>query len=104
MKETSALPAVCGRVCPQEKQCEGQCIHLKMKKEAVAVGHLEVRRGNTVPFYHFRDVRSVPGGILLNLYVVVFVVLPVLRVTDVFDLVAGDGVVKVALVVNGGAD
>src|SRR5665647_3473021 len=41
LKETSALPAVCGRVCPQEKQCEGQCIHLKMKKEAVAVGHLE---------------------------------------------------------------
>ena len=26
LKETSALPAVCGRVCPQEKQCEGQCI------------------------------------------------------------------------------
>jgi glutamate synthase (NADPH/NADH) small chain len=41
LKETSALPAVCGRVCPQEKQCEGQCVHLKMKKEAVAVGHLE---------------------------------------------------------------
>jgi glutamate synthase (NADPH/NADH) small chain len=41
LKETSALPAVCGRVCPQEKQCEGQCIHLKMKKESVAVGHLE---------------------------------------------------------------
>lgn len=41
LKETSALPAVCGRVCPQEKQCEGQCIHLKMKKESVAIGHLE---------------------------------------------------------------
>jgi len=41
LKETSALPAVCGRVCPQEKQCEGQCIHLKMKKDPVAVGHLE---------------------------------------------------------------
>ena len=41
LKETSALPAVCGRVCPQEKQCEAQCIHLKMKKEAVAIGHLE---------------------------------------------------------------
>jgi len=38
---TSALPAVCGRVCPQEKQCEGVCIHLKMNKEAVAIGHLE---------------------------------------------------------------
>jgi len=41
LKETSALPAVCGRVCPQEKQCEGQCIHLKMGKDPVAVGHLE---------------------------------------------------------------
>jgi glutamate synthase (NADPH/NADH) small chain len=41
LKETSALPAVCGRVCPQEKQCEGVCIHLKMKKQAVAIGHLE---------------------------------------------------------------
>ncbi|MDR3261607.1 MAG: NADPH-dependent glutamate synthase [Tannerella sp.] len=41
LKETSALPAVCGRVCPQEKQCESQCIHLKMKNEAVAIGYLE---------------------------------------------------------------
>jgi len=41
LKKTSALPAVCGRVCPQEKQCEAQCIHLKMKKEAVAIGNLE---------------------------------------------------------------
>jgi len=41
LMETSALPAVCGRVCPQEKQCEAQCIHVKMKKEAVAIGHLE---------------------------------------------------------------
>lgn len=41
LKETSALPAVCGRVCPQEKQCESKCIHLKMGKEAVAIGYLE---------------------------------------------------------------
>jgi glutamate synthase (NADPH/NADH) small chain len=41
LKETSALPAVCGRVCPQEKQCENQCIHLKMKSEPVAIGYLE---------------------------------------------------------------
>ena len=41
LKETSALPAVCGRVCPQEKQCEAQCIHLKMGKPAVAIGYLE---------------------------------------------------------------
>jgi glutamate synthase (NADPH/NADH) small chain len=41
LKETSTLPAVCGRVCPQEKQCESKCIHLKMKKEPVAIGYLE---------------------------------------------------------------
>ena len=41
LKNTSALPAVCGRVCPQEKQCESRCIHLKMKKPAVAIGYLE---------------------------------------------------------------
>lgn len=41
LKETSALPAVCGRVCPQEKQCESKCIHLKMGEQAVAIGHLE---------------------------------------------------------------
>ena len=41
LKMTSALPAVCGRVCPQEKQCESQCIHLKMGSQAVAIGNLE---------------------------------------------------------------
>ncbi|MCH5181407.1 MAG: bifunctional dihydroorotate dehydrogenase B NAD binding subunit/NADPH-dependent glutamate synthase [Prevotellaceae bacterium] len=41
LKETSALPAVCGRVCPQEKQCESRCIHLKMGGKAVAIGYLE---------------------------------------------------------------
>lgn len=41
LKQTSALPAVCGRVCPQERQCESKCIYLKMKKPAVAIGYLE---------------------------------------------------------------
>lgn len=41
LKETSALPAVCGRVCPQEKQCESKCIHLKMNEPPVAIGYLE---------------------------------------------------------------
>lgn len=41
LKNTSALPAVCGRVCPQEKQCESRCVHLKMNKPAVAIGYLE---------------------------------------------------------------
>ena len=41
LKMTSSLPAVCGRVCPQEKQCESKCIHLKMGHKAVAIGGLE---------------------------------------------------------------
>lgn len=42
LKETSALPAVCGRVCPQEKQCEATCFYTqKMKKDPVAIGYLE---------------------------------------------------------------
>lgn len=42
LKETSALPAVCGRVCPQEKQCESTCFYTqKMKKDPVAIGYLE---------------------------------------------------------------
>ena len=42
LKRTSALPAVCGRVCPQEKQCESKCFYLqKLKKPSVAIGYLE---------------------------------------------------------------
>ncbi len=41
LKQTSALPAVCGRVCPQERQCESRCIYNKMKKAPVAIGYLE---------------------------------------------------------------
>ena len=41
LKDTSSLPAVCGRVCPQEKQCESRCIHLKTGSNAVAIGYLE---------------------------------------------------------------
>lgn len=41
LRETSSLPAVCGRVCPQEKQCEAHCIYHTMKKEPVAIGYLE---------------------------------------------------------------
>ena len=40
IRESSLLPAVCGRVCPQERQCEGQCV-LGIKGEAVAIGNLE---------------------------------------------------------------
>ncbi|HPY29047.1 MAG TPA: dihydropyrimidine dehydrogenase, partial [Prolixibacteraceae bacterium] len=42
LKETNALPAVCGRVCPQEKQCESRCFYVeKLKKPPVAIGYLE---------------------------------------------------------------
>lgn len=42
LKETNALPAVCGRVCPQEVQCEASCFYTqKLKKPAVAIGNLE---------------------------------------------------------------
>lgn len=40
IKSTNSLPAVCGRVCPQENQCEGQCI-LNAKGQPVAIGRLE---------------------------------------------------------------
>ncbi len=42
LKETNALPAVCGRVCPQEVQCEANCFYVqKLKKDPVAIGYLE---------------------------------------------------------------
>lgn len=41
LKLTSALPAVCGRVCPQERQCESKCLYTKAGKPAVAIGWLE---------------------------------------------------------------
>jgi len=40
IRETSMLPSVCGRICPQERQCEGNCI-LGIKGEALAIGALE---------------------------------------------------------------
>lgn len=41
LKQTSSLPAVCGRVCPQERQCESRCVHVKSGRQAVAIGYLE---------------------------------------------------------------
>ena len=41
LKQTNALPAVCGRVCPQEIQCEKQCLYNNIKKPPVAIGNLE---------------------------------------------------------------
>jgi len=42
IKEANAFPAICGRVCPQESQCESQCFYtVKLKKQPVAIGNLE---------------------------------------------------------------
>jgi glutamate synthase (NADPH/NADH) small chain len=41
LKETNALPAICGRVCPQESQCESKCIYNKMNRPPVGIGNLE---------------------------------------------------------------
>ena len=40
ISQTNALPAVCGRVCPQESQCESKCVRA-IKGESVAIGRLE---------------------------------------------------------------
>lgn len=53
IKETSALPAVCGRVCPQEKQCEAKCVR-GIKGESVAIGRLE----RFVADYHMQNVED----------------------------------------------
>ncbi len=58
LKQTNALPAVCGRVCPQETQCEINCIYNKMKKEPVAIGALERFAAD---YERFSGNISVPG-------------------------------------------
>lgn len=56
ISESSALPAVCGRVCPQESQCEGKCIR-GFKGEPVSIGKLERYVADTA-----RDMGIVPEG------------------------------------------
>ena len=53
IKETNALPAVCGRVCPQEKQCESKCVR-GIKNEPVGIGRLE----RFVADYHMANVKD----------------------------------------------
>lgn len=64
LKETSALPAVCGRVCPQEKQCESKCIYNKMKKAPVAIGWLERFAADRA--VDFSSDSSLPGRMASN--------------------------------------
>ncbi len=58
IRETSMLPSVCGRVCPQERQCEGNCV-LGIKGEAVAIGALERYVGDKT---NAEDVEIKPSG------------------------------------------
>ena len=64
IQHSSTLPAICGRVCPQEKQCEAQCIHVKMGKEPVAIGYLERFVADNAPKVLVPEVQSsnVPEG------------------------------------------
>ena len=58
IRQTSMLPSVCGRVCPQERQCEGKCV-LGIKGEAIAIGALERYVGdNTTP----NSTEIIPSG------------------------------------------
>lgn len=54
IKETNALPAICGRVCPQETQCESKCVR-GIKGESVGIGRLE----RFVADYHMKNVEDI---------------------------------------------
>ena len=58
IRQTSMLPSVCGRVCPQERQCEGKCV-LGIKGEAIAIGALERYVGDNTSA---KPVEIVPTG------------------------------------------
>lgn len=57
----NALPAICGRVCPQENQCEGKCVRA-IKGEAVAIGRLE----RFVADYHMANAKQTDASIEKN--------------------------------------
>ena len=61
IKSTNALPAVCGRVCPQENQCEGQCVRGK-KGEPVAIGRLERFCADYMSDKAAKAVKAEPNG------------------------------------------
>ena len=58
IRQTSMLPSVCGRVCPQERQCEGKCI-LGIKSEPIAIGALERFVGDNTSA---RKTEIIPSG------------------------------------------
>ena len=61
INETNSLPAVCGRVCPQERQCEGKCVR-GIKGESVAIGRLE----RFVSDYYLNNCKAVIPAIEQN--------------------------------------
>ncbi|MBO5738381.1 NADPH-dependent glutamate synthase [bacterium] len=58
IRQTSMLPSICGRVCPQERQCEGNCI-LGIKGEAIAIGALERYVGDNT---NSKQIQIIPTG------------------------------------------
>ena len=67
ISETSALPAVCGRVCPQESQCEGKCVR-GVKGEPVAIGRLERFVADYVMVNGGAKVTKAEPFVLVNFY------------------------------------
>lgn len=61
ISQSSALPAVCGRVCPQESQCEGKCIR-GIKGEAVSIGKLERFVADAAAKFHYRQQDPAPAN------------------------------------------
>ena len=61
LSQQTSLPAVCGRVCPQETQCEGKCVRA-IKGESVAIGHLE----RFVADWHREHTNEKPQPVALN--------------------------------------
>ena len=58
---SSALPAVCGRVCPQESQCEGKCIR-GIKGESISIGKLERFVADAAAKFHYRQQDPAPAN------------------------------------------
>lgn len=70
LRNTSALPAVCGRVCPQERQCESRCIYNRMHREPVAIGYLERFAADTSRMIAGEPIISSPAPDALKIAVV----------------------------------
>lgn len=61
IKQDNLLPSICGRVCPQERQCEGHCI-LNGKAEPIAIGQLERFCGDSAAELGYKAACAIPNG------------------------------------------